>query len=105
MPIWKDHLLTTAISDYRTSVRNGDLSPPIQHNAFSNDNSRTTVMVSFRDVTGMKLCLGLSPNQLVLRIACGIETTLIRQEDTTPLMRCPVLYSASYTILNGAADG
>ncbi|GFU83093.1 hypothetical protein TNCV_65631 [Trichonephila clavipes] len=63
--------------------------PPVQHNAFADDNSMTTVMVSFRDVTGMKLYTDLSPNQLALRIARGTETTLIYIEDTTPLIKCP----------------
>ncbi|GFX07695.1 hypothetical protein TNCV_4159641 [Trichonephila clavipes] len=48
-------------------------------------NSRTTVMVSFLDVTGIKSCPDLSPNQNALRIASGTEPTLIRKEDTTPL--------------------
>ncbi|GFV89356.1 hypothetical protein TNCV_4151761 [Trichonephila clavipes] len=43
---------------------------------------RTTIMVSFRDVTGMKLC----PNHLALRIDCGTEKTLIRKENMAPLM-------------------
>ncbi|GFV28951.1 hypothetical protein TNCV_618931 [Trichonephila clavipes] len=48
-------------------------------------NSRTTEMVSFLDVTGIKPCPDLSPNQNALRIASGTEPTLIRKEDTTPL--------------------
>ncbi|GFV28509.1 hypothetical protein TNCV_3984601 [Trichonephila clavipes] len=62
----------------------------IQHNAFPDNSSRTTVTVSFRDVTGMKSCPDMSPNQLSQRIACGTETILIRKEDTPPLMSCPV---------------
>ncbi|GFW33096.1 hypothetical protein TNCV_2110261 [Trichonephila clavipes] len=42
-------------------------------------------MVSFLDVTGIKPCPDLSPNQNALRIASGTEPTLIREEDTTPL--------------------
>ncbi|GFX31333.1 uncharacterized protein TNCV_2061511 [Trichonephila clavipes] len=53
-------------------------------------NSRTTVMVSFLDVTGIKPCLDLSPKQNALRIASGTEPTLIRKEDTTPLISRPV---------------
>ncbi|GFW91518.1 uncharacterized protein TNCV_3376811 [Trichonephila clavipes] len=83
------HRLTIAIADYRTSVENVELSLSVQNNASLNDNSRTTITVSFRDVVGMKPCSNLSPNQLALRIACGTETTLIRIGDMTPLMRCP----------------
>ncbi|PRD38278.1 UNVERIFIED_CONTAM: hypothetical protein NCL1_03939 [Trichonephila clavipes] len=50
----KGHLLTIAISDYRTSAENVELGPPVQYNASPVDNSRTTLTVSFRDVTGMK---------------------------------------------------
>ncbi|GFT01369.1 uncharacterized protein TNCV_3215001 [Trichonephila clavipes] len=78
----KDCLLVTEISDYRTSVENVEFSPPVQPNAFP-DNSRTIVTVSFLDVPGMKPCLDFSPNQLSLRIARGIVTTLIRKEDAT----------------------
>ncbi|GFS54841.1 hypothetical protein TNCV_3575731 [Trichonephila clavipes] len=42
-------------------------------------------MVFFLDVTGIKPCPDLSPNQNALRIASGTEPTLIRKEDTTPL--------------------
>ncbi|GFW17077.1 hypothetical protein TNCV_2762011 [Trichonephila clavipes] len=42
-------------------------------------------MVSFLDVTGIKPCPDLSPNQNALKIASGTEPTLIRKEDTTPL--------------------
>ncbi|GFT90731.1 uncharacterized protein TNCV_3010911 [Trichonephila clavipes] len=86
----KDHLLTIAISGYRTSVENVELSPPFQPYVSSDNNSRTTITVIFRYVTGKKLCPNLSPNTLALRIACGTETTLIHKEDTAPLMRCPV---------------
>ncbi|GFU07738.1 hypothetical protein TNCV_4164331 [Trichonephila clavipes] len=42
----KDHFLTIAISDYRTSVGNVELNPSVQHNASPDDNSRTTLTVS-----------------------------------------------------------
>ncbi|GFV26904.1 hypothetical protein TNCV_1452531 [Trichonephila clavipes] len=42
-------------------------------------------MVSFFDVTGIKPCPDLSPNQNALRIVSGTDPTLIRKEDTTPL--------------------
>ncbi|GFX21609.1 hypothetical protein TNCV_1400231 [Trichonephila clavipes] len=42
-------------------------------------------MVSFLDVTGIKLYPDLYPNQNALRIASGTEPTLTRKEDTTPL--------------------
>ncbi|GFU22506.1 uncharacterized protein TNCV_1304171 [Trichonephila clavipes] len=86
----KKYLLTIAIPDYRPSIENVELSSPVQHNAFPNKNSRTSVMVSFLDVTGIKPCPDLSPNQNALRIASGTEPTLIRKEDTTPLFSCPV---------------
>ncbi|GFW37524.1 hypothetical protein TNCV_861311 [Trichonephila clavipes] len=63
----------------------------LEHNASPDDSSRTTVTVSFRVVTGMRPQPDLSPNQLALRIVCGTETTLICKEDTSPMMRCPVL--------------
>ncbi|GFW52500.1 hypothetical protein TNCV_404281 [Trichonephila clavipes] len=47
-------------------------------------------MVSFLDVTGIKPCPDLSSNQNSLRIASSTEPTLIRKEDTTPLISCPV---------------
>ncbi|GFU25108.1 uncharacterized protein TNCV_3360431 [Trichonephila clavipes] len=81
----KKYLLTIAIPDYRPSIENMELSSPVQHNASTDRNSRTTVMVSFLDVTGIKPCPDLSPNQNALRIASGAEPTLIRKEDTTPL--------------------
>ncbi|GFS89576.1 uncharacterized protein TNCV_1810631 [Trichonephila clavipes] len=59
-------------------------SSPVQHNACPDKNSRTTVMVSFLDVTGIKPCPDLSPNQNALRIASGTEPTLIRKDDTIP---------------------
>ncbi|GFS83304.1 uncharacterized protein TNCV_600441 [Trichonephila clavipes] len=74
----------------RPSIENVVLSPPVQHNASPDKNSRTTVMVYFLDVTGIKPCPDLSPNQNALRIASGTEPTLIRKEDTTPLISCPV---------------
>ncbi|GFY03003.1 hypothetical protein TNCV_980081 [Trichonephila clavipes] len=48
----KDHLLTIAITDYRSSVENVEFSPPTQHNASSDDNSRILEKVSFRSDTG-----------------------------------------------------
>ncbi|GFY13715.1 elongation factor 2 [Trichonephila clavipes] len=89
MHMGKKYLLTTAIPDYRPSVENVELSSPVQHNASPDKKSRTTVMVSFLDVTGKKPGPDLSPNQNVLRIASGTEATLIRKEDTTPLISCP----------------
>ncbi|GFU85852.1 hypothetical protein TNCV_2036831 [Trichonephila clavipes] len=47
----KKYLLTIAIPDYRPSIENVELSSPVQHNASPDKNSRTTVMVSFLDVT------------------------------------------------------
>ncbi|GFT55146.1 uncharacterized protein TNCV_2326291 [Trichonephila clavipes] len=81
----KKYLLTIAISGYRPSIENVELSSPIQHNASPDKNSKTTVMVSFLHVIGIKPCPDLSPNQNTLRIASGTEPTLIRKEDTTPL--------------------
>ncbi|GFX02057.1 uncharacterized protein TNCV_372461 [Trichonephila clavipes] len=82
----KKYLLTIVIPGYRPSIENVELSSPVQHNASPDKNSRTTVMVSFLDVTGIKPCPDLSPNQNALRIASGTEPTLIRKEDTTPLI-------------------
>ncbi|GFU06590.1 uncharacterized protein TNCV_1002291 [Trichonephila clavipes] len=82
--------LTIAIPDYRPSIEDVELSSPVQHNASLDKNSRTTAMVSFLDVTGIKPCPYLSPNQNALRIASGTEPTLIRKEDTTPVVSCPV---------------
>ncbi|GFS69991.1 uncharacterized protein TNCV_747751 [Trichonephila clavipes] len=81
----KKYLITIAIPDYRPSIENMELSSPVQHNASPDKNSRTTVMVSFLDVTGIKPCPDLSPNQNALRIASGTEPTLIRKKDTTSL--------------------
>ncbi|GFW09222.1 uncharacterized protein TNCV_2101761 [Trichonephila clavipes] len=81
----KKYLLTIAIPDYRQSIENVELSSPVQHNASPDKNSRTTGMVSFLDVAGIKACPDLSANQNVLRIASGNEPTLIRKEDTNPL--------------------
>ncbi|GFT88879.1 uncharacterized protein TNCV_906891 [Trichonephila clavipes] len=67
-----------------SSVRPFSIMPPQEKN------TRTTVMVSFLYVTGIKPCPDLSPNQNALRIASGTEPTLIRKEDTTPLISCPV---------------
>ncbi|GFT34105.1 hypothetical protein TNCV_4385301 [Trichonephila clavipes] len=71
----EDPFSTTAISDYRASVENVELSPPDQ-DASPDDNSRTPLTISFWNVTGMKPYPELSPNQLTLRIACGTEKTL-----------------------------
>ncbi|KFM72682.1 hypothetical protein X975_01358, partial [Stegodyphus mimosarum] len=87
----KEYLLTIEIPGYRPSVENMDLSLPVQNNASPDKNSRTTVTVSFLDVTGIKPGLDLSPNPNALRIASGTEPTLIRKEDTTPLISCPVV--------------
>ncbi|GFW56859.1 uncharacterized protein TNCV_160891 [Trichonephila clavipes] len=67
-----------------SSVRPFSIMPP------PDKNSRTTVMVSFLDVTGIKPCPQLSPNQNALRIASGTEPTFIGKEDTTLLISCPV---------------
>ncbi|GFU82118.1 transposable element Tcb2 transposase [Trichonephila clavipes] len=85
MHMGKKYLLTIAIPDYRPSIENLELSSPVQHNASPNKNSRTTVMMSFLDVTGIKQCPDLSPNQNALRFASVTEPTLIRKEDSTPL--------------------
>ncbi|GFX85720.1 uncharacterized protein TNCV_2471221 [Trichonephila clavipes] len=85
----KKYLLTIVIPDYRPSVENVELSLPVQHNATPDKNS-TTVTVSFLDVTGMKPGPDLSANQNTLRIASGSEPNLIRKEDMTPLISCPV---------------
>ncbi|GFY24091.1 hypothetical protein TNCV_1011441 [Trichonephila clavipes] len=50
------HHLSKATSGYRTYVENVELSPLVQHNASPEDNSRTTVTVTFRDVTEKKTC-------------------------------------------------
>ncbi|GFV95785.1 hypothetical protein TNCV_1728351 [Trichonephila clavipes] len=54
----KDYLLTIVIFGYKTLIENVELCPPVQHNVSSYDNSMTTIIVSFRDVTEMKLCPG-----------------------------------------------
>ncbi|GFU33717.1 uncharacterized protein TNCV_2047901 [Trichonephila clavipes] len=77
----KKYLFTIAIPNYRPSIENVELSSAVQHNASPDKNSRTTVMVSFLDVTGIKPCPYLSPNQNSLSIASGTEPTLIRKED------------------------
>ncbi|GFV41239.1 uncharacterized protein TNCV_1859581 [Trichonephila clavipes] len=86
----KKYLLTIVIPDYRPSIENVELSSPVQHNATPYKNSRTTVIVYFLDVTGIKPSPDLFPNQNALRIASGTEPTLIRKEDMTPLISCPV---------------
>ncbi|GFX84119.1 uncharacterized protein TNCV_4859271 [Trichonephila clavipes] len=100
----KNYLLTIAIPDCRPSLENVELSSPVQHNASPDKNTRTTVMVSFLDVTGIKPCPDLSPNQNALRIASGTEPTLIRKEDTTPLISCPG-FVLSAPLLNGGVGG
>ncbi|GFW01314.1 uncharacterized protein TNCV_5029671 [Trichonephila clavipes] len=104
----KKYLLTIAIPGYRPSVENVELSSPVQHNASPDKDSRTTVTVSFLDVTGIKPGLDLSPNQNALRIASATEPTLIRKEDTTPLTVVQFLCSLhhckrwrQWTTLNG----
>ncbi|GFU53500.1 hypothetical protein TNCV_3169341 [Trichonephila clavipes] len=79
----KDHLLTIAISSYRTSVENVVFSLSVKHSASIEKKSRTTVMVSFGDVTGIRPCPNLSSFEPALKIACGAEAILIRKEDTT----------------------
>ncbi|GFT03405.1 uncharacterized protein TNCV_2985681 [Trichonephila clavipes] len=86
----KKYLLTIAIPDYKPSVENVEPSSPIHHNASTDKNSRSTVTVSFLDVSGIKPGPDLSPNQNALRIiASGTEPTLSRKEDITPLISCP----------------
>lgn len=67
MHMRKDHL-TIAISSYRTSVKNVELSPPVQHNASPDDNSRTSIIVSFHDVNGIKMYPDLFPNQSLMAL-------------------------------------
>ncbi|GFW91081.1 uncharacterized protein TNCV_1759551 [Trichonephila clavipes] len=86
----KNYLLTISIPGYKPSIENVELSSPVQHNASPDKNSRTSIMVSFLDVTGIKPCPDISPNQNALRIASGTEPTLIRKEDMTPLISSPV---------------
>ncbi|GFV28336.1 uncharacterized protein TNCV_4599891 [Trichonephila clavipes] len=95
----KKYLLTIAIPGYRPSVENVELNSAVQHNASPDKNSRTTVTVSFL-VTGIKSSPDLSPNQNALRIAFGTEPTLIRKEDTNPLISCSS-FCAICTIVNG----
>ncbi|GFV98785.1 uncharacterized protein TNCV_2913021 [Trichonephila clavipes] len=76
----KKYVLTIAIPDYRPSVENVELGSPVQHNASPDKNSRTTVTVSFLDVTRIKPGSDLSPNQNVLRISSGTKQTLLRKE-------------------------
>ncbi|GFT25132.1 uncharacterized protein TNCV_180271 [Trichonephila clavipes] len=87
----KKYLITIAIPGYRPSVENVELSSPVQHNASPDKKSRTTVMVSFLGVTGIKPGPDLSPNQNALRITSGTEPTLIHKEDTTPLVDISVI--------------
>ncbi|GFS57640.1 hypothetical protein TNCV_1402631 [Trichonephila clavipes] len=44
----------------------------------------------FPDVSGMKPCSYLPPNQQTLIIFFQTETTLISNQKVTPLMACPV---------------
>ncbi|GFX50954.1 uncharacterized protein TNCV_2733051 [Trichonephila clavipes] len=81
----KKYLLTMVIPDYRPSIENVELSSPVQHNTSPHKNTRTTVMVSFLDVTAIKPCPDLSPKQNALKIASGTEPTLFCKEDMTPL--------------------
>ncbi|GFV44202.1 uncharacterized protein TNCV_1825691 [Trichonephila clavipes] len=74
----------------QTLYRKCGLSSPVQHNASPDKKSRTTLTVSFLDVTGIKPVPDLSPKQNALRIASGTEPTLTRKEDTTPLISCKV---------------
>ncbi|GFS59945.1 uncharacterized protein TNCV_3957411 [Trichonephila clavipes] len=97
----KKYLLTIAIPDYRPSVENVERSSPVQHNASPDKDSRSTVTVSFLDVTGIKPGLDRSPNQNALRIASGTEPTLIRKEDTTPLISCPVFWALCTNVNSG----
>ncbi|GFV51371.1 uncharacterized protein TNCV_3736751 [Trichonephila clavipes] len=90
MHMGKKYLLIIVIPDYRPSIKNVELNSHVQHNSSPDKYSRTTVMMSFLDVTGIKPCPDLSPSQNALRIASGTEPTLIRKEDTTPLISCPV---------------
>ncbi|GFU08308.1 uncharacterized protein TNCV_932181 [Trichonephila clavipes] len=69
----KKYLFTIAIPDYRPYIENGELSSPVRHNASPDKNSRTAVMVSFLDVTGIKPCPNLSSNQNALTIASGTK--------------------------------
>ncbi|GFW44977.1 uncharacterized protein TNCV_4512911 [Trichonephila clavipes] len=86
----KKYFLAIAIPDYRPSIENVELSLPVQHNSSPDKNSRTNVMVSFLNVTGIKPCPDLFSNQNALRIVSGTETTLICKGDTTQLISCPV---------------
>ncbi|GFY25917.1 hypothetical protein TNCV_1916671 [Trichonephila clavipes] len=52
-------------------------------------------MVSFLDVTGIRPGPDLSPNQNALSFASGAEPTLIRKEDTNPLISFLVLGSSA----------
>ncbi|GFW98198.1 uncharacterized protein TNCV_2492511 [Trichonephila clavipes] len=61
----KKYLITIAIPGYRPSVENMELSSLVQHNASPEKDSRTTVTVSFLDVTGIKPGIDFSPNQNV----------------------------------------
>ncbi|GFY16460.1 uncharacterized protein TNCV_2351031 [Trichonephila clavipes] len=85
----KKYLLNIAIPDYRPSDENVKLSSPVQHNASPDKNFKTTVTVSFVYDIGIKPSTYLSPNQNVLGIASGTKSTLIRKEDTTPLISYP----------------
>ncbi|GFT03385.1 uncharacterized protein TNCV_2985501 [Trichonephila clavipes] len=87
----KKYLIIIASLGYRPSIENVELTSPVQHNASPDKNSKTTVMVSFLGVTGIKPGPDLSPNQNTLRITSGTEPTLIHKEDTTPLVDISVI--------------
>ncbi|GFY33495.1 hypothetical protein TNCV_4538231 [Trichonephila clavipes] len=57
----------------------------------------------FLDVTGIKPCPDLSPNQNTLRIASGTESTLIRKG--TRLHLSVVRFCALCTTVNGGVGG
>ncbi|GFS79781.1 hypothetical protein TNCV_749801 [Trichonephila clavipes] len=71
MHMGKYHLLAIVNSGYRNFVENVELSPTVPHNACPDDNSRTMVTVSFRDITGMQPCPDFFSKQLTLKIDCG----------------------------------
>ncbi|GBL75748.1 hypothetical protein AVEN_155044-1 [Araneus ventricosus] len=86
----EDHLLIVSSSGNSTAVENLELSQPVHPNASPNMYARTTITISLPDVNEIKRCPFLSPYQLLLRIVCDAETTLICKEDVTPLLRYPV---------------
>ncbi|GFX06541.1 hypothetical protein TNCV_3017751 [Trichonephila clavipes] len=96
-----NHIFTTAFSGYRTSVENVELSPLVLHNTFPDDNSRTTITISIRDITEMKLCPIFFPKKLVIRITCSNEATISRKDGTNSIAEMSRI-CAPYTTLNGA---